>query len=292
MASENELNELTLDGKRYISVKRAATLADYTTDYVGQLCRGGKLEAKRMGRNWYVLEESLIDHKQSQVLGKEKPQEIEPEIPEIPEIPETPEAPETGPEPSVFSLDRSSISEQSQRSQPSVFKRSFIVYEHDDRPLIPVLMQKETEEKPAPPTYAVPDGAAGRPPAIRDVVSIRDIVFQNAAAVPVTVHVSEPLPRKPITPQILGLLGGLFRPVRLAVAFAVLAGLIFSLNGSYAASLIIRGAGSMKASVLSTPIGEDVDTQIEPFRYAAREMNTIIDDTVYHLVYPDAEDAR
>lgn len=54
---------LEFDGKRYISSKRAASLVGYTKDYVGQLCRGGKVEARLVGRSWYVSEESIRKHK-------------------------------------------------------------------------------------------------------------------------------------------------------------------------------------------------------------------------------------
>ena len=56
-------DSITLDGKRYISSKRAAQLGGYTKDYVGQMCRSGKLTAKLLGRNWYILEDSLKSHK-------------------------------------------------------------------------------------------------------------------------------------------------------------------------------------------------------------------------------------
>lgn len=35
----------------------------YTTDYIGQLCRAGKVEAKLIGRAWFVNERSLLEHK-------------------------------------------------------------------------------------------------------------------------------------------------------------------------------------------------------------------------------------
>ena len=40
-------DELTLDGVKYISAKRAADLTQYSKDYVGQLCREGKILASR-----------------------------------------------------------------------------------------------------------------------------------------------------------------------------------------------------------------------------------------------------
>ncbi|MGH7175256.1 MAG: hypothetical protein ACREGR_02775 [Minisyncoccia bacterium] len=53
------MNELTLDGKLYISSKRAAEITGYAKDYVGQLCREGRVEARLVGRNWYVLNDAI-----------------------------------------------------------------------------------------------------------------------------------------------------------------------------------------------------------------------------------------
>jgi hypothetical protein len=52
-------DEIVLAGKKYVSSKRAAEISGYAKDYVGQLCRGGKLSAKLIGRNWYILLDSL-----------------------------------------------------------------------------------------------------------------------------------------------------------------------------------------------------------------------------------------
>ncbi len=57
------MNELTLDGKIYVSSKRAAEITGYAKDYVGQLCREGHVEARLVGRNWYVLETSIREHR-------------------------------------------------------------------------------------------------------------------------------------------------------------------------------------------------------------------------------------
>ncbi len=53
------------EGKKYISAKRASGVSGYSSDYVGQLCRGGKLECRMVGRTWFVSEESLYLHKAS-----------------------------------------------------------------------------------------------------------------------------------------------------------------------------------------------------------------------------------
>ncbi len=51
--------EIVLDGKVYITASEAARLTGYTNDYIGQLCRGGKVEGKVIGRTRYVCRESL-----------------------------------------------------------------------------------------------------------------------------------------------------------------------------------------------------------------------------------------
>jgi len=50
------------EGRTYIPSKDAAKRAKLNQDYIGQLCRGGKLMACRVGRNWYVCEASLTKY--------------------------------------------------------------------------------------------------------------------------------------------------------------------------------------------------------------------------------------
>ncbi len=57
------MDELTLDGKVYISSKRSAQITGYAKDYIGQLCREGRVAARLVGRNWYVLESSIREHR-------------------------------------------------------------------------------------------------------------------------------------------------------------------------------------------------------------------------------------
>jgi hypothetical protein len=57
------MDELVVDGEKYISSKRAARLSGYTKDYIGQLCRAGKIPSKMVGRSWYVKEDSLKEHR-------------------------------------------------------------------------------------------------------------------------------------------------------------------------------------------------------------------------------------
>lgn len=56
------MDELELQGKKYISSKRASELTGYAKDYIGQLARGNKVPATRVGRAWYVEEEAILAH--------------------------------------------------------------------------------------------------------------------------------------------------------------------------------------------------------------------------------------
>ncbi len=60
-------SELLFEGKKYISSKRASKISRYNQDYIGQLIRDSKLVARRVGRSWFVSQESLEKH-----LGKIK----------------------------------------------------------------------------------------------------------------------------------------------------------------------------------------------------------------------------
>lgn len=53
------MDELEISGKRYISTRRAAREHGYHSDYMGQLIRGKKVAGQKVGRAWYIEEDSL-----------------------------------------------------------------------------------------------------------------------------------------------------------------------------------------------------------------------------------------
>lgn len=121
------MDELTLNGEKYISSKQAAKITGYTKDYVGQLCREGKIVAQLVGRNWYISEKSIHKHR--------------------------------------FDLEDSSTTHKSVVHKVSIIhpqhkksvdindhvSRDTIRYTHDDEDLIP-LREKEEEAKQIPDT--------------------------------------------------------------------------------------------------------------------------------------------
>jgi hypothetical protein len=57
------MDEIIIDDKKYISSKQAAKITGYAKDYIGQLCREGRVPARLVGRSWYVLEGAIQDHR-------------------------------------------------------------------------------------------------------------------------------------------------------------------------------------------------------------------------------------
>ncbi len=56
---------LLLNGKEYVSSKSAAQSSGYAQDYIGQLARGGLIDAERVGGLWYVSMDSLLGYKRN-----------------------------------------------------------------------------------------------------------------------------------------------------------------------------------------------------------------------------------
>ncbi len=60
------MDTVTLNGKVYVKAKKVADEFGYAPDYIGQLCREGVLDATMLGKAWYVVRESVSEHKDSQ----------------------------------------------------------------------------------------------------------------------------------------------------------------------------------------------------------------------------------
>lgn len=57
------MDEILIGEKKYVSSKQAAKATGYAKDYIGQLCREGRVPARLVGRSWYVLESAIHDHR-------------------------------------------------------------------------------------------------------------------------------------------------------------------------------------------------------------------------------------
>ena len=66
------MDELIIGEKKYVSSKQAAKVTGYAKDYIGQLCREGRVPARLVGRSWYVLESAIHDHRFGEQKTKEE----------------------------------------------------------------------------------------------------------------------------------------------------------------------------------------------------------------------------
>lgn len=64
---------MEIDGKSYISSKRASELSGYAQDYIGQLARKSLIDARRIGGLWYLSMESLESYKKKAEEFKPQP---------------------------------------------------------------------------------------------------------------------------------------------------------------------------------------------------------------------------
>lgn len=71
------MEAVVFDGKEYIKASVLAEKFRYTQDYLGQLCRGKKVDARLVGRAWYINLDSLETHK----TARYKTAEITPKKP-------------------------------------------------------------------------------------------------------------------------------------------------------------------------------------------------------------------
>ncbi len=55
-------DSVIIEGKEYISSRRASEMTKYSNDYVGQLCRMKKIQSTKIGRIWFIEKESLVAH--------------------------------------------------------------------------------------------------------------------------------------------------------------------------------------------------------------------------------------
>src|SRR3989338_10629508 len=84
MRSELRLNqngEIFLEGRSYLSLKKAAELSTYHSDYLGRLVRNEKLRGRRFGIQWFIEKDSLLAfiraHRDSNEIDENTPREAD-----------------------------------------------------------------------------------------------------------------------------------------------------------------------------------------------------------------------
>ncbi len=78
------MDAVIFDGKEYLKASIVAERFNYTQDYVGQLCRGKKVDARLVGRAWYINLDSLQTHKKARYKEKRPENVFKTDIPAPP----------------------------------------------------------------------------------------------------------------------------------------------------------------------------------------------------------------
>jgi len=59
------VKKISFGDKDYVKASEIAKRFKYTQDYVGQLCRSGKVDSRLVGRTWYVVPESVTSYRKT-----------------------------------------------------------------------------------------------------------------------------------------------------------------------------------------------------------------------------------
>jgi len=147
-------NVMKIEGREYISSSRAAEITHYTNDYIGQLCRGGKLSAQMVGRSWFIEVESLARYQdaiKTQLHKEKKIQAAQKEL-AIKKVSAQATSPVAVakfvdvPAKEELSKEKESIINSSSSAFPPLAWK--IVYSEDDRSLLPTLNKKTEVSRP------------------------------------------------------------------------------------------------------------------------------------------------
>ncbi len=139
------MDSITHKGKEYKKVAILAKEFNYTADYIGQLCREDKVDARLVGRAWYVYPESLREHKKGRYQDDFTP-------------PHQEENKSGGEEESTAPI-KERIAVEPVRTNKTVkiikhIKRSYqdmpVKYEADEGSLIPAVVKPRTESLSVP----------------------------------------------------------------------------------------------------------------------------------------------
>jgi len=129
------MESVVFDGVEYVKASAVAKKFKYTSDYIGQLCRAKKVDARLVGRTWFVNPESIIDHKETK-HGKRTPEKKSPHS----EIASKSKPVSIKVEQTLTSKTAKNVAEHSRSSNKITASRLVkISYEQDEESLIPAI---------------------------------------------------------------------------------------------------------------------------------------------------------
>lgn len=181
------MDEITLEGKVYISSKRAAELTGYAKDYIGQLARSKKITATRVGRAWYVLQADIQQHASGDDVSSRKIEDIqEKEVVDSKSsvTKESSEIPSSLRVESPQGFTRALSTLQHNSPTQNVFKTwGSIQYLKDDRPLFPQNLNRDgftTNEHKVAVTISKNTNDTKQP----DIASVSKVISNDSTKIP------------------------------------------------------------------------------------------------------------
>lgn len=129
------MDSVVFDGVTYVKASIAAKNFRYTSDYIGQLCRAKKVDARLVGRTWFVNLDSIKEHKQNKFKLVEKEEETL-------NIPIKIKTPRVVARPTVNAKTIRILTEAADKH--NLVQNFRVSYEKDEQALLPKLTEKHT----------------------------------------------------------------------------------------------------------------------------------------------------
>ncbi|MFT7644498.1 MAG: hypothetical protein ACI9BF_000147 [Candidatus Paceibacteria bacterium] len=132
------MDTVVLDGVEYVKASALAKKFRYTQDYIGQLCRAKKVDARLVGRTWFVNPGSIKEHKLNKHKLSRTAKKTNPDIPKEKKLPRK----------EVLPVIQNKTTKTATNIPIEVegvrIKKLTVAYELDDETLIPQLTRKKT----------------------------------------------------------------------------------------------------------------------------------------------------
>ena len=142
------MDTVVLDGVSYEKASVVAKRFKYTSDYVGQLCRGKKIDARLVGRTWFVNPDSLKNHKKAVRTSKSS----EAQSTEIPPHKNTSQSADRASKTKSHLIpinaplkNKTAKSTKKQNTEPARSRTISVRYQDDTEELIPALKHMQSK---------------------------------------------------------------------------------------------------------------------------------------------------
>jgi hypothetical protein len=133
------VQKISFGSKDYVKASEAAKRFKYTQDYVGQLCRAKKIDARLVGRVWYVNLDSITEYRKTKHATQKKKTSSSKENKSLSRKSTSKVEPVVRPKTARY------IQEFFPKEAKSAFSIVSVAYEPDDTETIPILKARDSK---------------------------------------------------------------------------------------------------------------------------------------------------